>query len=100
MGPWNYFIEVKLQSNLYDEIELIHLKLMSENTVKRFICIHSKDAKLIECIETMTADTSKSSVCGEQNGLMKIAMITTSLKYKVDTLCGPGQFEINECNHI
>lgn len=37
MGPWNYFIEVKLQSNLYDEIELIHLKLMSENTVKRFI---------------------------------------------------------------
>lgn len=37
VGPWNYFIEVKLQSNLYDEIELIHLKLMSENTVKRFI---------------------------------------------------------------
>ncbi|XP_052700192.1 uncharacterized protein LOC128177509 [Crassostrea angulata] len=52
--------------------------------------ICSKDAKMIECIETMTADTSKSSVCGEQNGLMKIAMITTSLKYKVDTLCGPG----------
>lgn len=49
---------------------------------------------MIECIETMTAEVSQSSVCGEQNDLMRIAMITTSLKYKVDNLCGPGQSEI------
>lgn len=67
---------------------------------QRFYCIHSKQVKMIECIETMTATASKSSVCGEQNDLMKIAMITTSLKYKLENLCKPGQSEILGCIHI
>lgn len=65
-----------------------------------FICIYSKDVKMIECIEIMMVDIFKNSVCGEQNGLMKIVMIIMSFKYKVDILCGLGQFEINDCNYI
>lgn len=65
-----------------------------------FICIYSKDVKLIECIEIMMVDIFKSNVCGEQNGVMKIVMIIMSFKYKVDILCGLGQFEINDCNYI
>lgn len=65
-----------------------------------FYCIYSKDVKLIECIEIMMVDIFKSSVCGEQNGVMKIVMIIMSFKYKVDILCGLGWFEINDCIYI
>lgn len=55
---------------------------------------------MIECIEIMMVDIFKSSVCGEQNGVMKIVMIIMSFKYKVDILCGLGWFEINDCIYI